>query len=70
MAAYVVTGELGTGKTLQAVAKIRDALQRGVPVATNIDLRVERLVGPHKSFKLTRLPDWPTAEDLERLGDG
>lgn len=69
MAAYVVVGELGTGKTLQAVNKIRDALQRGLPVATNIDLRVERLVGSDRRLRLTRLPDWPTAEDLMALGD-
>jgi len=69
MAAFVVTGELGTGKTIHAVAKIRDALQRGLPVATNIDLNVERLVGPEKVCELTRLPDWPTVEAFRELGD-
>lgn len=69
MAAYVVVGELGTGKTLQAVAKIRDALMKGLPVATNIDLRLERLVHERKQVRLTRLPDWPVVEDFKRLGD-
>ncbi|HGS4937265.1 TPA: zonular occludens toxin domain-containing protein, partial [Vibrio parahaemolyticus] len=35
---YFVTGKLGSGKTLTAVGKIREAFMRGVPVATNLDI--------------------------------
>jgi len=68
MAVFVVCGELGSGKSLQAVAKIRDALQRGRPVATNMDIRLEKLVTGRKPRDLRRLPDWPTYDDLARLG--
>jgi len=68
MAVYVVTGELGSGKTLMAISKIRDALQRGCRVATNIDLRLERIVTGRKPRVVVRLPDWPRVEDFNRLG--
>lgn len=69
MASYIVVGELGTGKSLQAVRKIRDALVAGLPVATNIDLRIEKLVSSSKRANVTRLPDWPRFEDFAALGD-
>jgi len=70
MAVFVVTGELGSGKTLMAISKIRDALQRGCKVATNIDLRLEHIVTGRKPRIVTRLPDWPRVHDFEALGKG
>jgi hypothetical protein len=52
------------------VGEILDGLKRGVPVATNLDLKVEHLLSGKKSARLYRLPDFPVAEDLEMLGRG
>lgn len=70
MAIYVVTGAPGTGKSLMAVSRIQRALWDGCRVATNMDLKLEGLVGTAKRREVTRLPDWPTADDFERLGLG
>ena len=70
MSNYAVTGNLGAGKTLCMVGKILDGLKRGVPVATNLDLKVEHLLSGNRSARLYRLPDFPVAEDLEMLGRG
>ena len=71
MAVYVVTGKLGSGKTLACVGKIRDALFQGRPVATNLDINLEKLVGKKaKNVRLYRVPDHPTADDLIALGTG
>jgi hypothetical protein len=65
MAVYFVTGKLGSGKTLITVGKIRDALQEGKKVATNLNIRLEHLVGRNaKKCVLYRLPDKPIAEDM------
>ncbi|KFC51102.1 zonular occludens toxin, partial [Halomonas sp. SUBG004] len=45
MAVYVVTGKLGAGKTLVAVGKIKDKLNHGCKVATNLDLNLDKLIG-------------------------
>jgi hypothetical protein len=71
MAVYFVTGKLGSGKTLITVGKIRDALQEGKKVATNLNIRLEHLVGRNaKKCVLYRLPDKPIAEDMFQLGSG
>lgn len=70
MAVYIVTGKLGSGKSLVAVSRVQIALQNGCRVATNMDLRLEKLVGQAKPRDVTRLPDWPKVADLERLGRG
>jgi len=67
---YAVTGNLGSGKTLICVGKIRDALLKGVRVATNLDLRLELLAPGVDKHQVTRLPDHPTADDLRSLGIG
>lgn len=66
MAGYLVQGVRGAGKSLVAVGRALDHLRLGLPVATNMDLRTEG----DKSLKgrLYRLPDQPTAWDLEALG--
>lgn len=70
MAVYIISGELGSGKTLMAVSRMYDALHAGCRVATNIDLKLEGLVGPHKPRDVIRLPDWPGRVDLDALGRG
>jgi len=71
MAVYVVTGKLGAGKTLVAVGKIKDKLNRGCKVATNLDIRLNKLIGPTaKQTRFYRIPDKPTLPDLESIGRG
>lgn len=70
MATYAITGELGSGKTLVVIGKIQEALLAGRRVATNIDLRLEHLVGPGARVSCVRTPDFPTRADLDELGDG
>lgn len=71
MAVYCVTGKLGSGKTLAAVSRIQDALNKGRKVATNLDLRLEKLINPFaKNTVCYRLPDVPTREDMDAIGLG
>lgn len=66
---YVVTGKLGSGKTLFTVKKARDYLEQGRRVATNLDFNLSVLLGKKSTCnKLVRLPDHPTVESLESLG--
>lgn len=68
MAVYLITGKLGSGKTLATVGRIRDYLNQGRMVATNLDLKLEKLVNPFaKNTQVIRMPDKPTVEDLENL---
>lgn len=70
MADYAITGRKGSGKTLFAVGVIRDALRAGRRVATNVDVRLDALLGPRSKAVVTRLPDKPTAADFEAIGRG
>lgn len=71
MAVYVITGGLGAGKSLMAMSKMRDALQKGLRVATNMDIRLEHLVGGKRiRYDVQRLPDYPQLEHFEAIGDG
>lgn len=71
MAVYVVTGKLGAGKTLVAVGKIKDKLNRGCKVATNLDLNLDKLIGEKPKQTLCyRIPDKPVLADLESIGTG
>lgn len=66
---YFVTGKLGSGKTLTAVGRIREAFYRGVPVATNLDINLKEMLGhDKKNTILYRLPDKPVVEDLMVIG--
>lgn len=68
---YFVTGKLGSGKSLSAVGRIREALLRGVPVATNLNINLKEMIGrDKKNTRLYRLPDKPTVHDLKALGYG
>jgi len=67
MAGYCITGTRGAGKTLVAVARIRDYIERGLPVATNIHLDLAKLVHRPPGAAVYRMPDRPTAEDFDAL---
>ncbi|MCA0776731.1 zonular occludens toxin domain-containing protein [Vibrio vulnificus] len=68
---YFVTGKLGSGKSLMAVSRIQEALMRGVPVATNLNINLKEMIGRNKkNTRLYRLPDKPTVEHLLALGYG
>lgn len=70
MAVYFVTGKLGNGKTLVAVSRIKMKLDKGLPVATNIDLNLLKMYGPkQRKLNVIRVPDKPTVADLEALGN-
>jgi len=71
MSIYVVTGKLGNGKTLMAVKRIRDYLLAGRRVATNLDLKLDKMLpSKMKSPRVVRIPDKPTADDFLALGNG
>ena len=71
MAVYFVTGNLGGGKSLMAVHRIKEYLEAGKPVATNLDIRPYRMF-PHdkKKIRLYRIPDKPSLQDFELIGKG
>jgi len=69
MAFYFVTGKLGNGKTLVSVSRIKDYLERGRMVATNIDVDLEAMFGPMaKGQQILRIPDKPVVADLHAIG--
>jgi len=71
VAVYVITGKLGAGKTLCAVGRLREYLESGRRVATNLDLRLENLLpASNRSAQVVRVPDKPTRADLDALGLG
>lgn len=71
MTGYIITGKLGTGKSLAAVGRMRDYLNDGRRVATNLDLYLENLVNPFaRNVVCFRLPDKPRLPDLEALPVG
>ncbi|MFO1436454.1 MAG: zonular occludens toxin domain-containing protein [Gammaproteobacteria bacterium] len=69
MSVYFVTGKLGNGKTLCCVGKIRNALRAGVRVATNVELNLQAF-GFKKPVQFDRVADFPSAEQLNALGQG
>lgn len=71
MTTYCITGTLGNGKTLCAVDRIRSYLWKGRRVATNLDLTLEKMLpSKNRTAQVVRLPDRPTAADLDALGLG
>lgn len=64
MAVYIVTGNLGAGKSLCMMGKMRDYLWEGKRVATNVNVRVEHLVSGKAPRNILRTPDQPPAEFL------
>lgn len=77
MAIYLISGKLGSGKTLASVGQIRDKLLMGCKVATNLDLHLDKLIpsrygkpGGKLPVSCVRIPDKPTLDDLVALGCG
>lgn len=70
MSVYFVTGKLGSGKSLCSVGRIKDYLEQGRKVATNLDLDLSRLTNPHSEQSVIRVPDYPRLCDLEAIGRG
>jgi hypothetical protein len=68
--AILLTGKRGTGKSLSAVKMVRNYLNEGRIVATNLNLNLDRLLPPWSKAVAYRLPDFPTAEDLAALPMG
>lgn len=69
MAVYSVEGKLGTGKTKFAVWRAQQAMLEGRRVASNVDLRTW-VMCPRSSVRYVRIPDKPTAFDLDAIGHG
>jgi hypothetical protein len=65
---YLLTGKLGSGKSLCGVGRIQEYLGRRRPVATNLDLNMEVLCGSNNKSTVYRLPDKPRLADLDALG--
>jgi hypothetical protein len=71
MAVYIITGTLGSGKTLAMVNRIKEYILQGRKVAANIDLNQDVLVPDSvKNPEIYRLPDRPLVDDLINLGIG
>lgn len=71
MAVYIVTGNLGSGKSLVCMGRMREYLWKNNRVATNVNVRVENLVSGKAPRNILRIPDHPTAEFLwDGLGFG
>lgn len=69
MAVFAIVGKLGTGKTKFAVRQAQEALRAGRRVASNVDLHLPALM-PRRGGRYVRVPDKPTAFDLEAIGHG
>jgi len=67
---FFVTGKLGAGKGIVAVSRIKDYLERGCQVATNMDLDLRCLLPRESNQTVIRLPDRPSADHLHMIGYG
>jgi len=69
MAVYSVEGKLGTGKTKFCVWRAQEAIRAGRRVASNVDLYMDKLT-PERRANYIRIPDKPSAFDLDAIGPG
>lgn len=68
---HIIVGSLGDGKTLRSVSIAEWFINNNRRVATNINLRIERLANPdYYPSLVTRIPDKPSIEVLDHLGEG
>ncbi len=67
---YVLTGHLGSGKTLLAVQMAQNYLIEGRRVASNMTLNMDCLLSPKSEKTAIKLPYIPTQEHLDQLGYG
>jgi len=65
--AFLLTGKRGNGKSLSALALMRNYIGSNRPIATNLDINVEHLAHASNRTICYRVPDWPIASDLSRL---
>lgn len=70
MAVYSVEGKLGTGKTKFCVWMAQQAMLQGRLVASNVDMQAHRMTPYRKRPQVMRVPDKPTADDLDAIGHG
>ena len=70
MPVYVVQGKLGTGKGKYCMLKMHEALLEGRRVATNFDLFLDGIMRSSSKVTAVRVPDKPTAQDLDDIGPG
>lgn len=67
---YVITGHLGSGKSLLAVELAFEYLRAGKRVASNITLKPEHALSPRSRACPVKLPYVPSAEHLQSIGPG
>lgn len=70
MTDWLIAGKKGSGKSLVAVARMRDALLQGRRVATNLNLDLQYLLPARNKQHVIRVPDKPEIADFEALGRG
>lgn len=70
MTDFAVTGKKRGGKGLFCAGIIRDALAANRRVATNMDIHLDKLFLPWNKSTYIRLPDTPSAEDMDAIGLG
>jgi len=67
MAGWIVQGVRGEGKGLAAVWMMKKYLNKGYPVATNMDLYLDKLLDNKNAALAYRLPDFTRVEDFDLL---
>lgn len=71
MSVYIVTGKLGNGKTLVTVGRIKEGIEAGVRIATNLDLNLKEMFHRKANgMEVIRIPDKPNIDDLNAIGAG
>lgn len=70
MANWTMTGPLGSGKSILTISKVKEYLEQGKKIASNMDIYLQHLMPPMSKATYTRLMDFPTSEDLWNLGYG
>lgn len=70
MAVYIITGHLGSGKSLLAIRIAHDYLKTGRKVASNISLNLDKLLPARSKVSAMKLPYIPSQLHLDALGVG
>lgn len=67
----IVTGKLGGGKSIVSVSRIKDYMERGRPIATNLNLFLHHMCKKSsRGVNVIRVPDKPSIDDLNAIGYG
>jgi hypothetical protein len=64
----IVHGHRGAGKTLFAIDLVRQYLERGCPIASNMTINLDHLMGARSKVTYTKLPGIPKAQHFIDLG--